>query len=163
MSAKINQTVKKENKFAKKQKIDRATNKFMINLSWGIFVIILIRIIENGFTGSAVLKMPVVMKVLAAVFAVVAACLFVCGGMNILKNRQRVYDYAIFATALTVGSLIIGFYPKIRLLMGGISPRLLNIDSRWWFSWGLIVAVIAYLVIMFTWTVVRIAMIERKK
>lgn len=163
MSAKINQTVKKEKKLAKKAKIDKATNKFMINLSWGIFVIILIRIIENGFTGSSVIVMPTIMKVIAAVFAVVAIGLFVCGKMNVLKNKQRVYDYAIFAVALTVGSLIIGFYSKIRLVAGGISPQLLNIDSRWWFSWGLIVAVVAYLVVMFIWTVVRIALIERNK
>ncbi len=163
MSAKLNQTAKKEKKMAKREKIDKATNKFMINLSWGIFVIILIRIIENGFTGSAVLVMPTVMKVLAVVFALIATGLFVCGKMNVLKNKQRVYDYAIFTVALTVGSLIIGFYSKIRLIAGGISPQLLNVDSRWWFSWGLIAGVIVYLVVMFVWTVVRIALIERKK
>ncbi len=163
MSAKLNQTAKKEKKMAKKEKIDKATNKFMINLSWGILVIILIRIIENGFTGSAVLAMPTIMKVLAVVFAVLAIGLFVCGKMNILKNKQRVYDYAIFAAALTVGSLIIGFYSKIRLVAGGISPQLLNVDSRWWFSWGLIAGVVAYLVVMFVWTVVRISLIERNK
>ncbi len=163
MSAKLNQTAKKEKKMAKREKIDKATNKFMINLSWGILVIILIRIIENGFTGSAVLVMPTVMKVLAVVFALIATGLFVCGKMSVLKNKQRVYDYAIFTVALTVGSLIIGFYSKIRLIAGGISPQLLNVDSRWWFSWGLIVGVVAYLVVMFVWTFVRIALIERKK
>jgi len=96
MATKTNQNIKREKRIEKKAKIDKATNRFMINLSWGIVAILGLRFVENGFLGSMAVSMPTIMKVLAAVFAVIAIGLAICGKMNVFKNTSRTFDYAVF-------------------------------------------------------------------
>ena len=45
MVAKASQNIKKEKIRAKRALIDSITNKYMVNLAWGIFVIILLRFV----------------------------------------------------------------------------------------------------------------------
>ena len=61
--AKSNQEIKKKKRREKSERIERITNMYMINLSWGILAIVLLRAIESGY-GSAdmILAMPTVMK-----------------------------------------------------------------------------------------------------
>ncbi len=164
MVAKKGQDIKREKKRLKREKIDKTTNQYMITLAWGVLVIILLRLVESGYTSaSTVLTMPTTMKVFAGVFAALAAALFVCGAKNLLNKKSLFLGYGTFSAVLAVGSLWIGFYSKIRLVLGEISPAILNIDSRWWVSRGPIVIVIAYLVVMLIWTTVKVAMIEKGK
>ena len=163
MVAKANQEIKRERNRAKKARIDKATNWYMINLAWGILVIILLRFVETGYSGAKVLTMPTIMKVLSGIFAVSAIGFFVCGKLDVLKKASTFYGYGIFAAALTLGSLWIAFFPAIRNLLGTISPGLLAVDSRWWISKGPIVIVVAYLVVTLIWTAVRVAKLEKGK
>ena len=151
-ATKINQKLKRENKIAKKTKIDRITNRFMINLVWGIALIIVMLYMQDVL----VYQWPV-MKYPAIIFAVAAVALFVCGKLNVIKNKSRAYDYSIFMAVLAVGSLIIAYYHKIRLVIGT------GLHSNWWVLWGPIALTIAYLVFSFVWTVVSIAIVEKKK
>ncbi len=146
----------------KRAKIDKATNRFMINLSWGLLGILCLRFVENGFLGSAAASMPTVMKVLAGVFAAIAIALALCGKYRVFKNTARTFDYSIFAAVVCVVSLFIGFYAPIRLFLGGISERLLSIDSRWWISRGPITLIVVYLIVDFLWTAFKIAKFEHK-
>lgn len=158
------QELKRERNRAKRAKIDKTVNGYMINLAWGIFVIILLRFVETGYSsGDTVLRMPGIMKVLAGVFAVGAVALFACRSMNIFGRKDRLLGYAAFAIVLALGSLWIGFFPQVRNLMTGISPALANIDSRWWISRGPITLVAAYLVVTLALTAVRITLIEKGK
>lgn len=163
MVAKANQEIKRERNRAKRAKIDKATNWYMVNLAWGILAIILLRFVETGYSGAMVLTMPVLMKVLSGVFAVLAIGLFVCGKLNILNRKSTFYGYAAFAAALTLGSLWIAFFPSIRNLLGVISPAALSVDSRWWISRGPIILVAVYLVVTLIWTAVRVAKLEKGK
>jgi hypothetical protein len=159
-----NQEIKRERKRAKREKIDKTVNGYMINLAWGIFVIILLRFVETGYSsGDTVLQMPVIMKVLAGVFGLGAAALFVCGGLNVLNQKSRFVGYGVFVLILAFGSLWIGFFPQIRNLMMGINPGLADVDSRWWISRGPIVLVAAYLVLTLVLTAVKITLIEKGK
>ena len=89
-------------------------------------------------------SMPLTMKVFAVIFGVIGVGLLVCGKMNIREKGKKCYGYGVFALVLAVGSAWIGFYAKIRNILGNISPAILNLDSRWWISWGPIIAVVVY-------------------
>ena len=163
MVAKMNQDIKREKRRAKRAQIDKATNGYMINLAWGIFMIILLRIIESGYaSGNMVLVMPVIMKVMAGIFAAASVLCFVFGARR-EKARERLFNYGFFAAVLVLGTLWIGFFPQVRLFLGNINADVLNIDSRWWISRGPIVLVVVYLVVTLVLTTVKIALIEKGK
>lgn len=160
--AKSNQEMKREKRREKKAALERLTNWYMINLSWGIVGIVALRFVENGFSSAdTILIMPTVMKVIAAIFAIVAVALFVCGKTKVLKNTSRCFNYGIFTAVIALVSLEIGFYNKVLIVLRNmnIAPA----DSRWLVSWGFIAAIVAYLVLALIWTGVRIAMVEKGK
>ena len=106
--------------------------------------------------------MPVLMKVLAGIFAVGAVLLFVFGSKS-KKAKSRFFGYGFFAAALALGSLWIGFFPQLRTFLSSINADILNIDSRWWISRGPIVLIAIYLVVTLILTTVKIALIEKGK
>lgn len=164
MVAKISAETKRERNRQKRAKIDATTNKYMINLAWGIFVIILLRFVESGYSSAnTVLAMPVVMKSMAVVFGVLGIGLLVCGKLNLLTRKDLFYGYGAFCLALMAGSLWIGFFSDIRNFFVGINPALSDVDSRWWISRGPIVFVAIYLVATFIFTAIKVALIEKGK
>ncbi|MBR5614915.1 MAG: hypothetical protein IKW64_06440 [Clostridia bacterium] len=163
MVAKANQEIKRERNRAKRAQIDKATNGYMINLAWGVLVIILLRFVETGYSGNMVLSMPVILKTMAGIFAAAAVGLFVCGKLKVLDKACTFYKYCAFAAVLALGSLWIGFFAQIRNILGGINESLLLVDSRWWVSRGPIVLVAAYLVITLIWTAIKVAKLEKGK
>lgn len=163
-SAKSNQEIKRERRRERRESVDRLTNGYMINLAWGILGIVALRFVESGYSSAdTVLVMPLAMKILAAVFAAAAICLFVLGGTGVIKNRRRANNYGIFAVALTVVSAWIGFFQQIRLAAVKLIPQLYSVDSRWWISWGPITLLVIYLVAALIWTGIRVAAIEKGK
>ena len=157
------QEIKREKKRQKRQKIDSITNSYMINFAWGIFIIILLRFVETGYSSAGtILKMPIIMKTFAALFAAGAIGLLVCGKMNLKNKKEKFYNYFWFLILMAAASLCIGFYSNIRNLFLNIIPALSNLDSRWWISRGFIVAIAAYLVVTLIITAVRVALIEKK-
>ncbi len=164
MVSKKTQEIKREKKRLKREKIEKTTNQYMINLAWGILVIILLRFVETGYTSmDTVLQMPVTMKVFAGIFAAASIGLFICGAKNVLNKKEVFVGYGIFTAVLALGSLWIGFYSNIRNFLGAVSPGILNIDSRWWVSRGPIVLVVVYLVVTLIWTTIKVALIEKGK
>lgn len=141
---------KRAKRRAKKEKIDRLTNWYMINLSWGVLGFIALGFIESGFANSAtVLEMPLIMKVFAAVFFVGAVLLFALGKKGVIKNGRRAKDYSVFLGVLTFISLWIGFYAQIRMAIVSVIPALKDLSSEWWYSRGFRYLLIAYLVVGF--------------
>ena len=164
MVAKVGQEAKREKNRLKRAKIDSTTNGYMINLAWGVFVIILLRFVESGYmSADTVLTMPVLMKVLAGIFAVAAVALFVCGKCDFLESKKRFYGYSAFSLVLAIGSLWIGFFSNIRNFFVALNPALVNLDSRWWISRGMITVVAVYLVVTLITTTVKITLIEKGK
>ncbi len=164
MVSKTNQELKRERKRVKREHIDKTTNRYMVNLAWGILVIILLRFVETGYSSSnTILQMPTIMKSFAGVFGTLAIGLFVCGGKNLLGKKSVFLGYATFALVLALGSLWIGFYASIRNVVGELMPAMLNIRSDWWYSKGPIVIVVAYLVVTLIWTAIKVSLIEKGK
>ena len=156
--AKSNQEVKRERQREKRVSVDKLTNKYMINLAWGIFGIVMLRFVESGYSSAdTILQMPIILKV----FVALAVALFVCAKVGVIKNVTRANNYGIFSIVAAVVSLWIAFYAQIRMAFGKVAPFLLTLDSRWWISWGLIILVVAYLVIALIITIVKIAAIEK--
>ena len=164
MVAKMGQEAKREKNRLKRAKIDSTTNGYMINLAWGVFVIILLRFVETGYlSADTVLTMPVLMKTFAAIFAAVAIGLFACGKINLANHKKKFYRYCAFSAVLAIGSLWIGFFNDIRNFFVGINPAIANVDSRWWISRGMITIVAIYLVVTLILTTVKITLIEKGK
>lgn len=164
MVSKKTSDLSRERKRIKKQKIDRITNSYMITLSWGIFVIILLRFVEIGYLNiDMVLKMPVIMKVAAAVLGLGAIGLFLCGKFNLLDKKPTFFGYSAFALVLAVSSLWLGFYADIRYFFVQLNPSIASVDSRWWISRPFIILTVIYLVVMLVVTAVKIALVERSK
>lgn len=152
MAAKMNQNLKREKKAEKRRKIDKITNWFMISMSWGILLIIVLLYMQNILVAN-----PGVLIIPGIILALGAAVLFVCGKLNVIKNTSRAYNNAIFTAVLAVGSFLIAFYPKIRLVVGT------GLDSRWWVTWAPITVILVYLAVAFVLTAVGVARVERKK
>ena len=160
--AKSEQEIKREAKREKRNVIDKLTNRYMINLCWGILGIVLLRFVESGYSSSdTILIMPVIMKSLAGAFAVFAIALFALGKTSVIKNTSRAYNYALFCGVLTLIALWIAFYAQVRLVFGKMFPAVLALDSRWWISWGIIVLLVAYLIISLIFTAFKIRKIEK--
>lgn len=154
--------LKRNKRREKKEKIDKLTNWYMINLSWGVVGLIALGFVESAYNGLYINTVPTVMKVLAAIFFVFAAVLFALGKANVIKNTKRANNYAIFMAVVGLAGLWIGFYAKIRNLVVGIIPSLGSLRSEWWYAWSIRYALIVYLVVAFIVITIRTAIADRK-
>ena len=155
---------KRENRRAKRAKIDKLTNWFMINLSWGVLCFIILSYVENLFgSASTVLTAPLAMKITGLVLAVGAVAIFLLGKLGIIKNTKRAYNYAIFVGIAALSALWIGFYAVIRSAVIGIIPALGTLRSEWWYAWGFRYLIAAYLVASFVVVTVKIALCSKSK
>ena len=162
--SKSDMMAKREKRRAKKERIDKLTNWFMINLSWGVVGLIALGFVERAFSNPAtVLLAPNVMKWLAAVFFVLAAVLYLLGKSGVIKNKKRARDYSVFLAVLTLASLWIGFFAPIRNVAVAIIPALKNLRSEWWYVWSLRYILIAYLVVAFIVVTVKTTLAEKGK
>ena len=155
---------KREKRRAKRAKIDKLTNWYMINLSWGVLCFILLSYVENLFgSASTVLTAPLVLKITGIVLAAFAVALFVLGKLGVIKNTKRAYNYAIFVGIVALCALWMGFYAVIRSAVIGIVPALGTLRSEWWYAWGFRYLIVAYLVVAFVVVTVKIALCSRSK
>lgn len=161
--AKTHQQIKREKNREKRTRIEKTTNWYMVNLAWGIFTIILIRMVENGYDAGHVFEVQNALKIFAGVFAVIAVGLFVCGKLNLLNRKHTFVGYGVFSGVLALGSLWEGYFAQIRNVFVNINPLFGGFDSSWWFSKLPIAIVVAYLVAALVWTAVRIACLEKGK
>ena len=156
--------LKREKRRAKREKIDKMTNWYMINLTWGVVCFILLGFVENLYgSASTVLTAPFAMKIVGIVLALGAILLFVLGKIGIIKNTKRAYDYAIFVGIAALSSLWIGFYAVIRTAVIGLAPALGALRSEWWYAWGFRYLIAAYLIIAFIVVTVKTALCSKGK
>ena len=154
--------LKRKKRMEKKERIDKLTNWYMINLSWGVVGLIVLGFVESAYNGLYINSVPTVMKVLAALFIVLAAVLFGLGKANVIKNTKRATNYSIFMAIVGLAALWIGFYAKIRTLVIGIIPALGSLRSEWWYAWSIRYILVAYLVVAFIVITVKTAMADKK-
>ena len=155
---------KREKRREKKERIDRLTNWYMINLSWGVLGLIALSFVESMYSNAAtILTAPIVMRALAAVFFIGAALVFTLGKTGVIKNSKRANNYAIFLLVIAAVSLWTGFYSQIRNVFVNLIPALSGIRSEWWFVWTFRYLLIAYLVIAFVVVTVKTALAEKNR
>lgn len=155
---------KREKRRAKKEKIDKLTNWYMINLSWGVLCFIALGIVENLYGNtSTVLTAPIAMKIVGVVLAVLAVALFVLGKTGVIKNTKRANHYSIFVGIAALVSLWIGFYAVIRNAVIAVVPALSGIRSEWWFAWGFRYLIGVYLIVAFIVVTVKTALAAKGK
>ncbi len=154
--------LKRNKRREKKEKIDKLTNWYMINLSWGVVGLIALGFVESAYGGLYINTVPTVMKVLAALFFVFAVVLFALGKTHVIKNTKRANNYAIFMGVVGLASLWIGFFAKIRNFVVGIIPALASLRSEWWYAWSIRYVLVAYLVVAFIVITIKTTLADRK-
>jgi len=156
--------LKREKRRAKKERIDKLTNWFMINLSWGVLGLIILGFIESAYSNvSTVLTAPIVVRILAGVFFVCGAVMFGLFKAGKIKNADRAKNYSIFLGVLTLISLWLGFWVQIRNIVIAVIPALANLRSEWWYVWSLRYLLVAYLVVAFIVVTVKTTLAEKGK
>ena len=162
--AKTENERKREKRRAKKEKIDKLTNWYMINFSWGVLCFIALGIVENLYgSASTVLTAPLTMKIVGIVLAVAAIALFVLGKLVIIKNRKRANNYSIFIGIAALVSIWTGFYAVIRSTVISIIPAFSTLRSEWWYAWGFRYLIGIYLVVAFIGVTVKTALTAKGK
>lgn len=154
--------LKRNKRREKKEKIDKLTNWYMINLSWGVVGLIALGFVESAYNGLYINTVPTVMKVLAAILFVFAAVLFALGRANVIKNTKRANNYAIFMAVVGLIGLWIGFYAKIRNFVVGIIPSLGYLRSEWWYAWSIRYVLVVYLVVAFIVITIKTTLADRR-
>lgn len=154
--------LKREKRIKKKAYIDKLTNWYMINLTWGALGFIALGFVESAFK-SAVFETMNTMKILAAVFFVLGIVLFTLGKTGVIKNTRRAKDYSIFLGVLTVILLWIGFFTSIRNAVISVLPALAALRSEWWYAWGFRYLIVIYLVVGFIVVTIKTKRYEHGK
>lgn len=155
---------KRERRRAKREKIDKLTNWYMINLSWGVLCFIALGIVENLYgSASTVLTAPLTMKIVGLVLAIASIAVFVLGKTGVIKNTKRANHYSIFLGVAALVSLWIGFYAVIRSAVITVIPALANLRSEWWFAWGFRYLIAIYLILGFIVISIKTALASKGK
>ena len=156
--------LKREKRREKRERIDKLTNWFMINLSWGVLGLIVLRFVESAYSNvSTVLTAPIVVRILAAVFLICGAVVFGISKSGKIKNVGRAKNYSIFLGVLTLISLWLGFWVQIRNVVIAVIPALSSLRSEWWYVWSLRYLLVAYLVVAFVVVTVKTTLAEKGK
>lgn len=146
---------KNERRRLKHEKLEKLTNWYMINLCWGVFAIIILKFIDNGYlSGSTIGIMNPLLWVVTALLAVGAVVVFVLGKKGIIKNFSRAKNYTIFLGVSTIGSLLVVLYPQIRSLLMKVIPALSSVHSSWRVYW-IMIAIVVYLIAAFIYYLVK--------
>lgn len=155
---------KREKRRIKREKIDKLTNWYMINLSWGVLGIIALSFVENLFgNAETILSAPVIMKVVGVVFAALAIAIFAVSRLGKFKNTKRATNYSIFMGVIALISLWIGFYANIRSILISVIPALSSLRSEWWYVWGFRYLIAIYLIAAFVVVTVKTALYAKGK
>ncbi len=144
----------KKTKETKRERNEKLTNRYMIQLSWGVLGIIAFVLIYNASKNADTLVMIQPLAwILTGVFTAGAFLLWVLGKTGIINNTDRAYNYAIFTSVCALFSLWLALYNRLRMIMEDVlqaitqNPTLI-VDSYWNVRIPIIL-IVAYLVIAF--------------
>lgn len=152
--------MKKKNGITRRERNDKLTNWYMINLSWGVVGIIVLNLISRGYKnpGTIGIMQPLVW----VLFGVLLACGIVCialGKKGIIKNQSRAKNYAIFSFICSLVGLWLGLYNTIRPLMEKVLQAVTQssmIVTSYWNTRLPIIGIVIYLVVAFIYYAVKV-------
>lgn len=146
---------KKQQRKIKHEKQEHLVNWYMINMCWGIFAIILLKFIDNGYlSGSTVGIMNPFMWTVTGVLAAGAVAVFILGKIGIIKNSKRANNYTVFLGISAIGSALVVLYPQIRTALMPMIPALSSVHSSWRVYW-MMLAIVLYLLIALVYYFVK--------
>ncbi len=145
-------------KMTQKERNERLTNWYLINLTWGITGIIALLLISKGYNkASTILAMQPMMWALTAIFAIAAIALFSIGKA---KNSARISNYAVFSSVCGLVALWVALYNKIRPLLENVVRTVLSNPnltvSSYWNVRIPMIAIAIYLIVSFIWFAVKV-------
>lgn len=121
-------------KITKRERNDRLTNWYMINLCWGVVGILALLAIQKGYqSGNTILAMSSIIWTLTGIFAAGTVALLVVG---IKKDSSRMTHYGILTGVSALVTLWLAFYNQIRPVLETIARAVLqnptlSVSSYW--------------------------------
>ncbi len=145
-------------KMTQKERNEKLTNWYLINLTWGITGIIVLLLISKGYNNaSTILAMQPMMWAFTAIFAIAAIALFAIGKA---KNSARISNYAVFSGICGFVALWVALYNKIRPLLENVVRTVLSNPnltvSSYWNVRIPMIAIAIYLVVSFIWFAIKV-------
>jgi len=183
MAVKTNQNLKKQKKMEKKAKVDKLTNWIMINLAWGVAGFLALRYISNPLMTDYDETFRSALGIVAIIFGVVALLLLGWGLLTkygVIKSKpeskptfakavkasKRFVHYGFFTAVVAIVVYYLSIYHKVRIFVLDLIPALRGTffeNQEWWTTNGLTYALVAYMVVIFVYGAIKMALIERKK
>lgn len=150
---------KNANKISKRERNDRLTNWYLINLCWGIIGFLALVFVKKGYSsGDTIGIMEPLMWSLVVFFALATVILFAIGKK--LKNGKRAINYSIFMLVCTLVSLWLALYNVIRPVLENAAQIVLGNPSltvgTFWNVWIPMIGIGAYLIVAFIWFAIKV-------
>lgn len=143
-----------ETKITKRERNEKLTNRYMVQLTWGIVgILIFILVYRACLKPSTLVMVQPFAWVMTAVFPISAIVLTFLGKSGVIKNKSRAYNYAIFTGVCTFFALWLALFNKLRMVLESLARTILNnpniMVSSYWNVRIPIILIVAYLVISF--------------
>jgi len=143
-----------EKTMSKRERNERLTNRYMIQLTWGVIgILAFIGIYRASLNPNSLVMIQPFAWVMTAVFALGAIVLVVLGKIGVIENASRAYNYSILSGVCAVFALWLALYNKIRMILEDMVQTVFNnpnlIVSSYWNVRIPIILIVAYLVISF--------------
>ena len=143
---------KVQRRIQKHDRKEQLTNMYMIQMTYGIAGVILLRYLQAGYSyihrSPWNQVIPMGMLILVAAFAAGAGVLALLFAFGKIKNTSRAKNYIVFLCVLTLVTMWIRFYTEIRWQIIKIFPKALP-NSDFGQFYLLMIAIGIYLVIGF--------------
>ena len=99
-----------ETKITKRERNEKLTNRYMVQLTWGIVgILIFILVYRACLKPSTLVMVQPFAWVMTAVFPISAIVLTFLGKSGVIKNKSRAYNYAIFTGVCTFFALWLAY------------------------------------------------------
>ncbi len=143
-----------EKKITKKERNEKLTNRYMVQLTWGVVgILVFIGIYRACLTPSTLVLVQPFSWVMTVIFALGAIALVVLGKTGVIKNTSSAYHYAAFSGVCAVFALWLALFNRLRVIIEDVAQTVLNnpnlMVSSYWNIRIPIILIIAYLVIAF--------------
>lgn len=143
---------------------ERLTNMYMIQMTYGILGVILLRYLQAGYSyihrSPWNTVIPVGMLILIVLFAAGAGTLALLFSLGKVENVSRAKNYTIFLCALTLVAMWIRFYNQLYGAVYKIIPAVSRVNSQFGQFYLLMCGIGLYLVIEFVVYTVRISRVK---
>ena len=151
MSTYEERKARRQEKYKKKEEL---TNKYMLDLTWGVVGILALLVLRAMYKNvSTLVHMQTITWVLTGLCAVGAVVVFCLGKSGKIKKSASAKYYSILLIACTVVCLWLSLFNIIRPVMESVARTIFGnpsiIVTSYWNIRIPVIAIVAYLVVAF--------------